>query len=82
MPARSITLRKMLRATRALVAVLVAIAASLALASQASAAPAVDGEFAIAGGLGSNNYIVEGPDGNMWVTTENNTVARITPPAS
>lgn len=70
----------MLRASRALAAVLVALATALTLATQASAAPAVDGEFPIAGGVGTDNDIVEGPDGNMWVTLQNaNGVARITP---
>ena len=54
--------------------------AAAALAAPAAAAPAVSGEFAIPSGVGSNNDIVQGPDGNMWVTTENNSsVARITP---
>src|SRR5690606_29254724 len=36
--------------------------------------------FAIPSGVGSNNDIVEGPDGNMWVTTETTSgVPRITP---
>lgn len=40
----------------------------------------MDGEFAIPDGVGSNNEIVAGPDGNMWVTRENvSGVARITP---
>ena len=70
----------MLRASRAIASVLVALAAAAALSAQASAAPAVDGEFAIAGGVGTDNDIIEGPDGNMWVTLENaNGVARITP---
>ncbi len=70
----------MLRATRALTVVLVAFAAAAALPAQATAAPAVDGEFSIAGGVGPDNDIVQGPDGNMWVTLQNdNGVARITP---
>jgi streptogramin lyase len=65
---------------RALLPVLAALAVAALLASPASAAPEVNGEFAIPSGVGSNNDIVEGPDGNMWVTTENNNkVARITP---
>ena len=60
--------------------VLVGALLALAFAAPASAAPAVDGEFAIAGGVGTDNDIVEGPDGNIWVTLENvNGVARITP---
>ncbi len=71
----------MLRGSRAaLVALLAALAVALTLAAQASAAPAVDGEFPIAGGVGTDNDIIEGPDGNMWVTLQNdNGVARITP---
>jgi streptogramin lyase len=60
--------------------VLGCLAACIVLAAPASAAPKVDGEFAIPGGVASDNDIVEGPDGNMWVTTQNgNKVARITP---
>jgi virginiamycin B lyase len=70
----------MLRASLVLAAVLVALAAAVTFAAQATAAPAVDGEFPIVGGVGTDNDIVEGPDGNMWVTLENvNGVARITP---
>ncbi len=44
------------------------------------AAPAVSGEFDVPG-LGSNNKLVQGPDGNMWVTLNGTEydVARITP---
>lgn len=46
----------------------------------AVAAPTVSGEFAIPGGVGANNEIVQGPDGNMWVTRESvNGIARIAP---
>jgi hypothetical protein len=70
----------MLIVSRAFLTALAALAATLLLAAPANAAPAVDGEFTIPGGVGSNNYIVEGPDGNMWVTLQNvNGVARITP---
>lgn len=56
------------------------MAAAAFHAAPAAAAPAVAGEFAISGGVGSNNDIVAGPDGNMWVTTDStNGVARITP---
>lgn len=49
-------------------------------AAPAAAAPAVSGEFDVPG-LGNNNKIVQGPDGNMWVTTGGGgkDVARITP---
>jgi streptogramin lyase len=57
------------------------IGAVLLLAAPALAVPAVDGEFALPAGVtvGSNNEIVEGPDGNMWVTTEQSSVVRIKP---
>ena len=61
-------------------AVAVVAVCALAFTAEAAAAPTVDGEFAIPGGVGSNNEIVQGPDGNMWVTRQNvNGVARITP---
>lgn len=72
----------MFRARRSVVPVLVALAAALSLATPASAAPAVDGEFAmpLTSELGSDNEIVQGPDGNMWVTTDvDNGVAKFTP---
>ena len=71
----------MLRAPRVLVPFLLTLLALAAFTAQASAAPAVDGEFAIPGGIGTDNDIVAGPDGNMWVTTDtiSNGVARITP---
>jgi virginiamycin B lyase len=70
----------MLTARLALAAITIAAVAAFALAAQAAAAPTVDGEFAVDGGVGADNDIVEGPDGNMWVTRESvNGVARITP---
>ena len=73
----------MIRALRALAVVLAVGVATALLAGQAPAAPTVDGEFAIPNGVGTDNDIVEGPDGNMWVTLEGtagtNGVARITP---
>lgn len=56
-----------------------AIAAAL-LAAPALAVPTVDGEFEVQG-LETNSKIVQGPDGNMWVTTNasEEDVARITP---
>jgi streptogramin lyase len=63
---------------RAVALALLALALS---ASSALAAPAVSGEFEVSSEIDTNNKIVEGPDGNMWLTlndaTEN--VARITP---
>lgn len=68
-----------MRTTRALVP-LAGLLAALALAGPAAAAPTVSGEFAVPG-LGSNNKLVEGPDGNVWVTLDGagRDVARITP---
>ena len=67
-------------ATRLLVSTVVALAAAVSVPAQVNAAPAVDGEFDIPGGVGTDNDIVQGPDGNMWVTTnDTNGVARITP---
>ena len=69
-------------AFRAFAAVLIVAAVAAVLAQQAGAAPAVNGEFSIPNGVGTDNGIVEGPDGNMWVTLEGtagtNGVARIT----
>ena len=61
-------------------ALLSAIAALLAVAaSPAAAKPKVTGKFAVSG-VGTNNEITEGPDGNVWVTLDNaNDVAQITP---
>jgi virginiamycin B lyase len=60
-------------------AVLCLLAATLATAS-ALAAPTIDGEFSVPN-LGSNDKLVQGPDGNMWVTLNGTEydVARITP---
>jgi len=59
----------------------VALALGLLAAGGASAAPHVDGSFPLKAELGSNNKIVAGPDGNVWVTVADltNDVARITP---
>jgi streptogramin lyase len=56
------------------------IALSLFTVPVASAAPHLDGTFEVPG-VSTNNKIVAGPDGNMWVTVSNgaNDVARITP---
>lgn len=58
---------------------LAALASLLLLAAPAAAAPAVSGEFSVPG-LGSNNKLVQGPDGNIWVTLDGNNrdVAKIT----
>lgn len=44
----------------------------------------MNGEFALPAGesVGSDNEIVQGPDGNMWVTSENNSVVRVRPDGS
>jgi hypothetical protein len=66
---------------RRFAAVLVpAIALSLLCAGGARAAPHLDGSFEVPG-VETNNKLVAGPDGNMWVTVSNgeNDVARITP---
>lgn len=64
-----------------LAAFLVLAASCLLVASSASAAPAINGTFPLGSELGTNNKIVAGPDGNVWVTVESATkdVARITP---
>jgi virginiamycin B lyase len=50
-----------------------------ATAAPAAAAPAVSGEFAVSE-LNSNNKLVQGPDGNMWVTLGGaKDVAKVTP---
>jgi virginiamycin B lyase len=73
----------MVRVFRAVAVVLAVGVANALVVEQASAAPAVDGEFPIPNGVATDNDIVEGPDGNMWVTLEGtqgtNGVARITP---
>jgi virginiamycin B lyase len=64
-----------------LLAPLAVVVAAFALASSALAAPAVTGIFPVESELSSNNKIVAGPDGNMWMTVEGvaNHVAKITP---
>lgn len=49
-------------------------------ASPASADPVADGQFAVTG-VGTNNQIAPGPDGNMWVTLDaaGADVAKISP---
>jgi virginiamycin B lyase len=62
-------------------AVLGTLLAALLAAAPAFAAPAVTGEFDVPG-LGNNNKLVQGPDGNIWVTLNGGTgkdVAKITP---
>ena len=48
-------------------------------AAPASAKPKVDGKFDVSG-VGTNNEITKGPDGNIWVTLDQtNDIAKITP---
>jgi streptogramin lyase len=48
-------------------------------AAPATAAPKVHGKFAVSG-VGTNNELTKGPDGNIWVTLDQtNDIARITP---
>lgn len=50
-----------------------------AFALPAHADPGVDGQFTVSG-VGTNNQIAAGPDGNVWVTLDAiNDVARISP---
>jgi streptogramin lyase len=58
-----------------------AVASLAAAAPAAQADPAVAGEFALPAGstVGSNNEIVAGPDGNLWITTEQNSIVRMAP---
>ena len=64
-----------------LAAVLAAMAVLLLGAASAGAAPFVDGTFPLGSEVGTNNKIVAGPDGNVWLTVEGGTkdVARVTP---
>ncbi len=61
-------------------AVLCAVVGLFAFAaSPVGAKPRVDGKFAVSG-VGTNNELTRGPDGNVWVTLDQtNDVARITP---
>jgi streptogramin lyase len=49
------------------------------VASPAAAVPDVDGKFSVSG-VGANNDLTRGPDGNVWVTLDQtNDIAKITP---
>jgi len=64
---------------RALVALCCALLLAVAAATPASARPKVDGKFAVSG-VGTNNELTRGPDGNIWVTLDQGAdIARITP---
>jgi virginiamycin B lyase len=60
--------------------VVLGVVAAALLAPQALAVPVVDGEFPVPE-IGTNDKIVEGPDGNMWMTLSEagKDVARISP---
>jgi streptogramin lyase len=66
---------------RAILASLVGLLAMGLAPAPALAAPAISGEFPLAQPLTPNNELVEGPDGNIWVTLTTtgmgNDVARI-----
>jgi len=64
-----------------LVAALVALAAFLVGPASALGAPFLNGTFPLGSEVGTNNKIVAGPDGNIWLTVEDatNDVARVTP---
>jgi len=64
-----------------LVALFCALGSTLILSSTAAAAPFLDGTFPLASEISTNNKIVAGPDGNVWLTVNDvtNDVARITP---
>jgi len=67
--------------SRVLAGLCVALALALGAiaAAPASAAPKVAGEFDVSG-VGANNELTQGPDGNVWVTLDQaNDIARITP---
>src|SRR5215212_8161964 len=50
-------------------------------AASAVAAPFIDGTFPLDAEVGTNNKIVAGPDGNIWLTVDDltNDVAKVTP---
>ncbi|HYG95992.1 MAG TPA: hypothetical protein VD741_02685, partial [Solirubrobacterales bacterium] len=64
-----------------LIAVLAALAAFMVGPASALGAPFVNGTFPLGSEVGTNNKIVDGPDGNVWLTVEGSAkdVARVTP---
>ena len=64
-----------------LAAIVSVLAATLLMSASASAAPFVNGIFPLGSEVDTNNKIVAGPDGNIWLTVQSATkdVARITP---
>ncbi len=71
------------RGTKALLVVAGTVAALVAATPAAQADPAIATEFPLPGTatVGSNNEIVQGPDGNLWITTDEMTpsIVRMTP---
>ncbi len=64
---------------RILAAACLALGALVLLTAPASAKPKLAGKFDVSG-VGTNNEITKGPDGNIWVTLDQtNDVARIRP---
>jgi virginiamycin B lyase len=63
------------------VAFLPALACFLVGAGSAVGAPVIDGTFPLKAEVGTNNKIVAGPDGNVWLTVDDptNDVAKVTP---
>jgi streptogramin lyase len=65
--------------SHALVALCTTLGIFALVAAPASAKPKVNGEFAVSG-VGTNNDLTRGPDGNVWVTLDQtNDIAKITP---
>jgi virginiamycin B lyase len=64
-----------------LVAVVCILVGALATSSAATAAPFLNGTFPLNAEVSTNNKIVDGPDGNVWLTIEDGTndVAKVTP---
>ena len=74
-----ITARRRPLRSRALALLCATLGLAAIAASPAAAAPDVDGKFTVSG-VGTNNDIAKGPDGNMWVTLDQtNDVAKISP---
>ncbi len=64
---------------RTLAAICAVLGLVAVFAAPASAKPKVDGKFDVSG-VGTNNEITKGPDGNIWVTLDQtNDFAKITP---
>jgi streptogramin lyase len=73
-------LRAMRSHATKLVTVVCVLAVFLLSAATASAAPFLNGIFPLGSEVGTNNKIVDGPDGNVWLTLgAGKDIARITP---